>query len=629
MKFKGNELPILYHTIIQSFKSEAEQWEDPEKNILWQGLESILLKMFLNLQKGNTLTGFEKTDSSMKPEQLDFYGNYFLQKLVPVKNTEFLKIRDASGKEITLFPGIRDEILTEFLSKPLILIENDDSYDFYFQKYFILEIQAYLEFLRITQIDEQAEDKNSPDEKEKRLLNPFFSGEQMNMLNEIFLNRFTLISGGPGTGKTHLIGGLIYIILNQGIKPENIYLCAPTGKAAKRIRQSIEKFFGELGFDYPENMKAQTIHRMLGYQSGSGEFYFNENNQLPGDYLILDEASMVSLELMVSLFKAIPRHMNILFLGDRNQLPSIESGDLFTGFSRNSGKKSPGFHSIHLSRSYRSKKNILLTAETVLNSPDDFFHKKGENQFYTITEQTGNLFSSGLSDAFIPDFKEGKVVFLSLQEKEIVSKLSEILILYCNYLVDNIYKRGDRLDFSEVRFAMLKKVYSQFKILCFIRAGYSGEQQINRYITEYILYSLRKKGISVFRYDRFIEYQPVMVVKNNYYFDLFNGDEGYLIIHNKQPEVWFDKDRRFNLHQIEDLLVPDYAITVHKSQGSEYENILITLPDDTDNPILSKQILYTGLTRAKNCCIVLGYKDVLETSLRNDLKREIGIPAFF
>lgn len=373
-----------------------------------------------------------------------------------------------------------------------------------------------------------------------------YSPEQLNAIELALKSKMTVITGGPGVGKTTILKGLLSIFTKHSFK---VYLAAPTGRAAKRMSEAT-------------NMAAKTIHRLLKWKDG--EFTINDKNPLDGDVLILDECSMINLNLMNSLMKAIPLRMKLIMVGDVDQLPSIGCGTVLKDII-DCGK----IPVAKLTKIYRqgNESKIILNAHAIndgkmpdLSNPagsDFYFFKIGDND--RIREQIIRLVTEAIPQKFnIP--------------------LSDIQVL------TPMRKSSDILGSTQLNIALQEKINPESKA---------------------IANSFFKLKIG----DR------VMQNKNNYELGVYNGDIGIvkkLSIEEGTISVRFfgeNEDTVYDKANIDELELA-YATTVHKSQGSEYPAVVI-VATPSHYIMLQKQLFYTAVTRAKQLCIVVGGEDAI------------------
>lgn len=442
---------------------------------------------------------------------------------------------------------------------------------------------------------------------------------------------FTVISGGPGTGKTSVVATLLRLILDSGYcKASEIRLCAPTGKAARRLSESITGYFDDIGrTELIDALGATaTIHRLLQYSKSKQTFRRNSKNPLSGRILIVDEVSMIDLSLLKSLLEAVPYGMRVIMLGDPAQLPPVDKGDTLSDIVPEAGAVNYSKEFIQFTEKYRDQ----IPAAVIDNLPSS---EAGAGQLHTdsavvlteshrssgslqqaalsilnFSEETGleNLLNSFSQVDNIDEnvFNDG-VFFLNTGNTEEKKETAEVFLrLYTG-----------RENFSEKSPEEQYRIFENCKILTFLKRGPEGSEELNRQISVFFRQIYGGKLT-----------EPVMARVNDYRLDLFNGDTG--IVDSDNIARFESADGSFNDFPAESIssLEKAYAITVHKSQGSEYEHVLIILPDN-ENRMLNRQILFTALTRAKKSAVICGSQQALENAVLNKSRRETGIGLRF
>ncbi|MFN3603761.1 MAG: exodeoxyribonuclease V subunit alpha [Leptonema sp. (in: bacteria)] len=445
---------------------------------------------------------------------------------------------------------------------------------------------------------------------------------------------FLVISGGPGTGKTTIASHIIGIHLEIGLSPEQMAIAAPTGRAASRLKESIDKNLKDiLKNKHFELIKPFTLHRLLKFQPIKGEFYYNQTNLLRYKLIIIDEASMIDIYLIQNLFLALPnlsKDTKVIFLGDKNQLPSVLEGNVledlipknlnFPNISKindyikkiypiTKDIKNPYY--IDLKQSYRNLKEIKILADLIIedeNSSDKAI------QFLEQYKQETNDFLK----------MESPIVWIDTNHKKKIYKIIEKYIeerLYnqniCKQLLSLENKSREEWEMNKIN-----EIYEnilRYKILSPTRFGDLGVNKINERVKEYIF--LQKKLKSGY---------PTIILENDYYNQLFNGDIGILLRDKNQNEtMYFKNENNFRYYSLLSLKRYEFAfaLTIHKSQGSEYNEVIILLPDlyEEDNikilNLLNKKILYTAITRAKEKLYIIASKATLKSIIENSLKR--------
>jgi exodeoxyribonuclease V alpha subunit len=441
--------------------------------------------------------------------------------------------------------------------------------------------------------------------------------------------KFCVITGGPGTGKTFTTAKILALLLELSKKKLNIFLAAPTGKAAARIGESIKAAKKTLNcsLDIIDAIPSETytIHRMLKTIPGSPYFYHNAKNPLSADIVVVDEVSMVDIALMSKLISAVKDNARIILIGDRDQLASVEAGFVMSDIcdrdnihlfsdcfcrqfeelthckmeiSSNRLKDVPGLYDcmVVLKKSYRftDKSGIGELSKAVNNGKiDDAFSILQNNAGQIDWEKISN--SNGLSIAL---------------PKEVINGYSDYL--NCQ----------DPLKALEL--------FNRFRILCAVKFGVLGVIEVNRLAEEILNKNdlIELDNISTYPWYRG---RPVLITRNNYGFELFNGDIGITMPEpnsdSKELYVYFSgvsgKLRRFLPHHLPEHETA-FAMTVHKSQGSEFENVLLVLPNQ-DYPVLTRELLYTGITRAKNHISIWGREEIIKATILRKISRNSGL----
>ena len=433
-----------------------------------------------------------------------------------------------------------------------------------------------------------------------------------------FLQQFTILTGGPGTGKTTTVAKMLW--LHFTLQPNcSIALAAPTGKAATRMADSLLA----TQLPLPDTIQKQihqlqpvTLHQLLGYQSNSIYFRHNEENPLPYDIVIVDECSMIDVALFAKLLAAIGPNTRLLLLGDKNQLASVEAGSLFgdlcseklacnhfsndtTGFinglipdierhipAATSNTQHPlAEHIIELQYSHRfnSRSDIGKFSDAVLHNRTDII------------------------DAYLKR-ADGKNVQIVSSDTD--SELLEFIDGFEDYIKEN--------DIA----AALQKI-QQLRILCAVREGKGGLYDCNLMAES----RLKKNGL-IQPDTQFYENRPVMITRNNYELGLVNGDIGIVRTIQGEKKLWLDAGngnvRGINTNYIQEAETV-FAMTIHKSQGSEYDRVFIRLPNQTDIPILTRELLYTAVTRAKQTAIIQTSEVILKATAAGSVQRASGI----
>ena len=397
---------------------------------------------------------------------------------------------------------------------------------------------------------------------------------QVEAVKEAVRNGLFIITGGPGTGKTTTINTIIRYFEMSGL---DIFLAAPTGRAAKRMSETT-------GFE------ARTIHRMLELNGGmdghSAGFERNDKNPLETDVIIIDEMSMVDISLMYSLLKAVPAGTRLILVGDVNQLPSVGPGSVLKDII-----DSNCFHTVKLTKIFRQ----ASTSDIIVNA-----HKINNGEAVTIDNQSRDFF-------FLKRYDADKIINVTLQL--IKQKLPKYV------------------DASEY----------DIQVLTPMRKGLLGVERLNKVLQMYVNPPDKRKREKEYRGVIFREGDKVMQIKNNYQTEweirtkfglcvdkgtgIFNGDTGIIEQINDFAEtmtISFDEGKmvEYPFKQLEELELA-YAVTIHKSQGSEYPAVVIPLLSGP-RMLLNRNLLYTAVTRAKKCVTIVGNDETFNQMIQNN-----------
>jgi len=433
------------------------------------------------------------------------------------------------------------------------------------------------------------------------------------------LNNFTIITGGPGTGKTTTVARLLAVLLS--INPSlQIALAAPTGKAAARMAESL-KTASLPGLDSGTlfaKLQPSTIHRLLGTVPASTSFRHNAANPLHFDVVIIDESSMIDVAMFAKLLEAIGPSTRLIMLGDKDQLASVEAGSLF-------GDLCQSAHSINWFSQERAEFiNSFLTSEAVKLSGAETSATGGILAGHIIELQHSHRFSDEegigrFSKAVIrndvpviTDFIDNPNdahVFIDLSDSQ--EQFHEFIRGYEEYIAEQ--------DMS----LALRKL-NKLRVLCAVREGDQGLYTLNRQIEEY----LRRKGF-IKQAGDFYEHRPVMITRNNYRLGLYNGDTGILRYDEQGVlRAWFENADGglvsvlpIYLSHIETV----FAMTIHKSQGSEFDSVMVVLPPASKSTLLTRELLYTAVTRAKKKVVIRAAKETILETANRQVDRGSGI----
>ncbi len=436
---------------------------------------------------------------------------------------------------------------------------------------------------------------------------------------------FCVISGGPGTGKTTTVVKILAILLelfeNQKL---NIALAAPTGKAAARLQESISNAKNHLSCpDVIKNLlpeEVSTIHRLLGTKPDTPYFRHNAKNPLPCDVLVLDEASLVDLALMSKLFTALKPQSRVILLGDRDQLASVEAGAVLADIC---GERETEIFSKDFSEKWKSMdfESVPMKQSLGKFSPlNDSIIELRENFRFKAESGIGSLsvaIKKGEAASALHILKNERHEGLAWKELPPPKSLPQYL---GEKIISTFEKVLNAKNYSEA-FIYLQ----QFRILCALKNGPFGVVSVNLLAEK----ALKKAGLIKTDTDWY-HGRPIMVTRNDYSLNLFNGDTG-MVLPDPGPEkklLAFFPGPDGSFKKFLPQVLPEhetvFAMTVHKSQGSEFDQVLLLLPDKS-SPVLTRELVYTGITRAKGSVEIWGKEDVFQKAVKNRVERMSGL----
>lgn len=469
------------------------------------------------------------------------------------------------------------------IDRKLMMRQTEDETEIYASTFYYMEANtaSMLKQLDVSYDVSDAEIEKRIKRIEKQT-NIELDEQQVCAVKEAVRNGLLIITGGPGTGKTTTINTIIRYFEMEGM---DIFLGAPTGRAAKRMSETT-------GFE------ARTIHRMLevnGGVEGTGGFERNEKNPLETDVIIIDEMSMVDITLMYALLKAVLAGTRLILVGDVNQLPSVGPGAVLKDII-----DSQQFHTVKLTKIFRQ----ASTSDIIVNA-----HKINNGEEVVLDNKSMDFF-------FLKRYEADKIIQVTLQ-----------------LIKQKLPKFVDATEYD-------------IQVLTPTRKGLLGVERLNNILQTYLNPEDPSKCEKEYGSTIFREGDKVMQIKNNYQLEweirskyglcidkgtgVFNGDTGIIEEINFFAEtmtISFDEGRmvEYPFKLLEELELA-YAITIHKSQGSEYPAVVIPLFQGP-RMLMNRNLLYTAVTRAKKCVTIVGDDEVFYTMVQNNsqLKRYSGL----
>jgi len=426
-------------------------------------------------------------------------------------------------------------------------------------------------------------------------------------------SNFCLITGGPGTGKTTTVVRLLALLLQQEPKT-NVAVAAPTGKAVARLNESLQAQIETLPSHLadPVPREAQTVHRLLEYRPTDDQFGYHAARLLPHQIVVIDEASMVDTLLMAALVRALPATTRLILLGDHQQLASVDAGNVLADLCRAANAGSP--HSLEFSQHYRQLSGQTLEPAGGAVPPlrDSVVVLQHSHRFDDRTG-IGGLSAAirrGDADSALKILEDDHAPEVQLGESP---TQGHQLLAYLEPFLERYYAAKD----LETAF----KILGEFQLLTGMREGRWGVAGLNLLVEQALIH----RGTTFFgdHYDR----RPMMVTRNDYSLGLFNGDIGICWMGERGLQAAFPTDNgQFRFLPLVKLPPCEsaWALTIHKSQGSEFENVLLILPPH-DHPLCTRELLYTGLTRAKRSATLLGSGRQVRQAVENSLRRVSGL----
>jgi len=446
---------------------------------------------------------------------------------------------------------------------------------------------------------------------------------QQAALKMVLQQWLSIITGGPGTGKTYTLARII-AALNQMIPDIRIAMAAPTGKAAQRMQEALQNSFKDpkliasgLVTDELRNQSTQTLHRLLGM--GNRQIpRFNAKQPLPYDVIVVDEASMLDLNLATALFEAVPESCRIILLGDANQLASVDVGSVLADLQqvdalaenrvqlKNSRRFSDEAKIGQFARFIQAQQDSSRP-ELILTQLEDEIVKAAPLQDITLTKE--------MSDVI-------QLEYFATAQKMDVEQYQQKLMYGFRAYVDSLIAYLNAEQPTEY-IQQVISTFDDYRILAAVKHGTLGIEQINRYAERWLNQQLKQIAIAEWYVGR-----PVMMTYNDYQLGISNGDIGICFKHRAQPqqfEVFFPSlNKWISAHRLPRNMQTAFALTIHKSQGSEFTHTAIVF-DANAEKLLSQELIYTAVTRAKKVVTLLADRNALLQSLTVRTVRRSGL----
>ena len=477
------------------------------------------------------------------------------------------------------------------------------------------------------------------EETVKRAIPKDDSDEQWKAVSTVGKRRFAVVTGGPGTGKTTIACAILRTLMERGdVVGEDVALVAPTGRAGQRMGESIHDQCGTADGMSPEikrqieELSGATIHTTLGGLPPNWKY--TKENRLPYKLVIVDEASMVDVHLMKALLDALPNECRLVLLGDKDQLPSVDAGAVLGDVVANFDERTV----VKLTKSHRFKGALAECARAVNEGDEASFTKSikmlpvaGEAWTKTLSkdgEYVNCAFHYKLEESTKPETFR-KLILEWTQNYGLIpdpankgkepGREEGLLVRAAESVgpANDVFKDGTKTDEVSGLFEQLNRS----RILTVVREGPFGASGINdlvvtaRFGGHRPTNPLAKVGV------------PVMVTRNTRERNLWNGDIGVTVKGPNGMVVLFSRGKKAIVCPV--ALLPEhelaYAMTVHKSQGSEFDNVMVVLPDDVNHPLLNRQLVYTGITRAKERAVIFGTDAALKHAIETKIERDTGI----
>ncbi|MBK0062799.1 MULTISPECIES: exodeoxyribonuclease V subunit alpha [unclassified Acinetobacter] len=445
---------------------------------------------------------------------------------------------------------------------------------------------------------------------------------QQAALSMVASQTLNIITGGPGTGKTYTLARII-AVLNQAIPDIRIAMAAPTGKAAQRMQEALQASFNDeklvasgLVTASLKQQSTQTLHRLLGLGNRQVP-RFHSRQPLPYDVIVIDEASMLDLNLATLLLEAIPLHCRVILLGDAKQLASVDVGSVLADLQlipklakhrinlQNSRRFSADAKIGQLARFIQSVDNELPAAQVL---------QQFEQEIVVSAPLQNIELTPSMSDVV-------QLEYIPEAVTDVISYYERLMLGFRPFLEQ--LKAYQQMDYAQENIEAVIQAFDQYRILVAIRFGNFGLEQMNRYAEQWLT-----EHLSVLPVGGWYVGRPVMMTYNDYQLGISNGDIGLCFRHRIQPElyeVYFPSLNKWvAAHRLPKNIQTAFALTIHKSQGSEFAHTAVVF-DHSAEKLLSQELIYTAITRAKKVISLLVDRGALAQALTVQTTRKSGL----
>lgn len=446
---------------------------------------------------------------------------------------------------------------------------------------------------------------------------------QQAALQMVARQSLSIITGGPGTGKTYTLARII-AVLSQAIPHIRVAMAAPTGKAAQRMQEALQNSFNDpkllesrLVSEELRNQGTQTIHRLLG-MGHSQTPRFNQKQPLPYDVIVVDEASMLDLNLATLLFEAVPESCRIILLGDANQLASVDVGAVLADLQQ---IQALADNRVQLQTSRRFAEGALIgqVAKFIQAQSYQQDHvevlQRFEVDIVQVSELKPILLQRDMPDVVQLEYlPEGNLLDLDTYYQKLMLGFQGYVQSLKNYLKE---------ERSIEQVQNVVKAFDDYRILTAVRHGPFGLQQLNQYARRWL-----QQQLSIVTAGGWYVGRPVMMTYNDYQLGISNGDIGLCFEHRTQPqqfEVYFPSLNKWvAANRLPKSIQSAFTLTIHKSQGSEFTHTAVVLDQAAKN-LLSQELIYTAITRAKKVVSLLVHQEALLQAFTVRTTRKSGL----